>query len=58
MWVKFELEDDPETDDLTPRARKEIDEYVQKTFCSRVPPEKVSGSVFIRCPYITDECLR
>lgn len=41
VWVKFELEDDPATDDLTPRARKEIDDYVKKTFCSRVPPERV-----------------
>lgn len=43
VWTKFELEDDPETDDLTPQARREIDEYVRKTFCSRVPPEKVSS---------------
>ncbi|BCR85219.1 GIG1 family protein [Aspergillus chevalieri] len=41
VWVKFELEDDPATDDLTPRARKEIDDYVKETFCSRVPPERV-----------------
>ncbi|KAK8198646.1 hypothetical protein M8818_006513 [Zalaria obscura] len=26
VWVKFDLEDDPATDDLTPRARQEIDE--------------------------------
>lgn len=43
VWVKFELEDDPATDDLTPRARKEIDDYVKKTFCSRMPPEQVSS---------------
>ncbi|KAE8321554.1 hypothetical protein BDV39DRAFT_197508 [Aspergillus sergii] len=41
VWTKFELEDDPVTDDLTPRARQEIDDYVKKTFCSRVPSEKV-----------------
>ncbi|OJJ46969.1 hypothetical protein ASPZODRAFT_25055 [Penicilliopsis zonata CBS 506.65] len=41
VWTKFELEDDPATDDLTPKARREIEEYVQKTFCSRVPPEQV-----------------
>ncbi|KAF7594811.1 hypothetical protein BBP40_008314 [Aspergillus hancockii] len=41
VWTKFELEDDPATDDLTPRARQEIDDYVKKTFCSQVPPEKV-----------------
>lgn len=41
MWVKFDLEDDPKTDDLTPKARKDIDDYVQRTFCSRVPSEQV-----------------
>lgn len=41
VWTKFELEDDPATDDLTPRARQEIDEYVNKTFCTWVSPEKV-----------------
>lgn len=42
VWVKFELEDDPATDDLTPQARQEIEEYVQKTFCLRMPREEVS----------------
>lgn len=41
VWTKFVLEDDPATDDLTPRARKEIEDYVNKTFCSRVPSEQV-----------------
>lgn len=41
VWVKFDLEDDPATDDLTPRARQEIDEYVQKTFGTKVNPEHV-----------------
>jgi len=41
IWTKFDLEDDPSTDDLTPKARKEIDEYVNKTFCNRVRPENV-----------------
>lgn len=41
VWTKFDLEDDPATDDLTPQARKEIDDYVKRTFCSRVPSEKV-----------------
>ncbi|PYH92472.1 hypothetical protein BO71DRAFT_25515 [Aspergillus ellipticus CBS 707.79] len=41
VWTKFELEDDPVTDDLTPRARQEIEEYVQRTFRSRVPAEQV-----------------
>ncbi|GIJ82753.1 hypothetical protein Asppvi_001264 [Aspergillus pseudoviridinutans] len=41
VWTKFELEDDPATDDLTPQARKEIDDYVTRTFRSRVPAEQV-----------------
>ncbi|PKX98300.1 GIG1 family protein [Aspergillus novofumigatus IBT 16806] len=41
VWTKFELEDDPATDDLTPRARKEIDDYVMRTFRSRMPAEQV-----------------
>ncbi|KAL2864153.1 GIG1 family protein [Aspergillus lucknowensis] len=41
VWTKFALEDDPETDDLTPRARKEIDEYVKQTFCSQIAPHQV-----------------
>jgi len=36
VWVKFELEDDEETGRCTPESRKEIDEYVQKTFATRV----------------------
>lgn len=42
VWTKFELEDDPATDDLTPRARREIDDYVTRTFRSRVSSEQVS----------------
>ena len=42
VWTKFVLEDDPETDDLTPSMRKEIDEYVNRTFGPRVPPDRVS----------------
>lgn len=41
VWTKFELEDDPATDDLTPSARAAIEAYVQRTFCSRVPPAQV-----------------
>ncbi|KAL2823686.1 hypothetical protein BDW59DRAFT_180562 [Aspergillus cavernicola] len=41
VWTKFALEDDPTTDDLTPRARKEIDDYVQQVFCSRMTPDQV-----------------
>jgi hypothetical protein len=32
VWTKFNLEDDPETDDLTPAARQVIDTYVDQTF--------------------------
>lgn len=45
VWTKFDLEEDPATGDLTPRARKEIDNYVKRTFCSRVPSEKVCISL-------------
>ena len=46
VWTKFVLEDDPETDDLTPEMRRDIDEYVNRTFGSSVPPDKVSrGSI-------------
>ncbi|EON67335.1 hypothetical protein W97_06588 [Coniosporium apollinis CBS 100218] len=41
IWTKFDLEDDPATDDLTPEAREQIDEYVNKTFCTRVNPDRV-----------------
>lgn len=44
MWTKFELEDDPATDDLTPEARQMIDDYVGKTFCTRVNAEQVGNS--------------
>jgi hypothetical protein len=33
VWTKFHLEDDPATDDLTPKARAEIEEFVDRTFC-------------------------
>lgn len=45
VWTKFDLEDDPGTDDLIPKARKEIDDYVKKTFCRRVHP----GHVCLPC---------
>ncbi|KAL2795596.1 hypothetical protein BJX66DRAFT_336719 [Aspergillus keveii] len=41
VWTKFALEDDPATDDLTPRARKEIDDFVKQTFCSQISPSQV-----------------
>ncbi|KAH6660106.1 hypothetical protein BKA67DRAFT_530222 [Truncatella angustata] len=36
VWTKFELEDDPATDDLTDKARKEIDDYVSRSFGSKL----------------------
>ncbi|EEP76846.1 conserved hypothetical protein [Uncinocarpus reesii 1704] len=41
VWTKFALEDDPVTDDLTPRARMEIDEFVGRIFRSRMAAERV-----------------
>jgi len=41
VWTKFDLQDDPVTDDLTPEACHQVDAYVQKTFCQSVPPENV-----------------
>jgi hypothetical protein len=36
VWTKFHLEDDPATDDLTPKARAEIEEFVDWIFCDVV----------------------
>lgn len=41
IWTKFALEENAEKDDLTPEARRQIDDYVQRTFCSKVDPEHV-----------------
>lgn len=46
VWTKFDLEDDPATDDLTPGARKAIDAFVNATFCSRVTPDHVRFACF------------
>ncbi|KAI2618486.1 hypothetical protein GGR54DRAFT_157709 [Hypoxylon sp. NC1633] len=40
VWTKFDLAEDPVTTDLTDEARAEIDEYVQKTFGSRIPNDR------------------
>lgn len=42
VWTKFELEDDPKTDDLTDEARGEIEGFVQRTFGDVVGKENVS----------------
>lgn len=44
VWTKFDLEDDPTTDDLTATARKEIDDYVKETFGRKVSIENVRRS--------------
>lgn len=41
IWTKFDLEDDAATDDLTPKARREINDYVDSTFGRRVQPDNV-----------------
>lgn len=41
VWTKFNLEDDPATDDLTPRMRRKINDFVDETFCSKVPSKNV-----------------
>jgi hypothetical protein len=43
VWTKFELEDDPKTDDLTGEARREIDAFVDETFGKVVGKENVSS---------------
>ena len=42
VWTKFELEDDPRTDDLTERARMEIDGFVDECFGKRCGRDNVS----------------
>ncbi|KAJ5933449.1 hypothetical protein N7454_005778 [Penicillium verhagenii] len=41
VWTKFELPDDPISGNLTDEAREAIDQYVQRTFCSRVAADQV-----------------
>ena len=43
VWVKFELESDETTDDLTDRGRKQLEDFVTRTFCSddSMPRERV-----------------
>ena len=42
VWTKFELEDDPATDDLKVKARAEVEAFVQRTFGNVVGKENVS----------------
>jgi hypothetical protein len=41
VWTKFALDEDPKTGDLTDEARKEIDDFVGRTFRAHVPEENV-----------------
>lgn len=41
VWTKFDLEDDPATDDLTPAARQQIDNFVNRTFRDRMSTDDV-----------------
>ncbi|KAF3072106.1 hypothetical protein V8C43DRAFT_226856 [Trichoderma afarasin] len=41
VWTKFELKARSATGDLTDKARKEIDDFVTKTFRSRMPANTV-----------------
>lgn len=43
VWTKFDLAEDPVTSDLTDAARKEIEDYVNATFGSRLPRDRVSS---------------
>jgi hypothetical protein len=47
IWTKFELEDDPLTDDLTAKARKEIDDFVDEMFGRKVGRDNVSHVINI-----------
>jgi hypothetical protein len=48
VWTKFDLVEDPATGDLTDKARKEIDDFVTKTFRAHIPDENVSLSCHYR----------
>ena len=41
VWTKFALDDDPLTGDLTVDGRAQIDDYVRRTFSSRMPADSV-----------------
>ena len=41
IWTKFEIEEIPGTDALTPEAHKAVDDYVRQTFYAKVSPEHV-----------------
>jgi hypothetical protein len=41
VWVKFDLEEDPATGEITAETRKQIDDFVKKTFQSRILSDRV-----------------
>jgi len=44
VWTKFDLEEDPDTGDLTAVARQQIQDFVQSTFGPRLSPDKACQS--------------
>ena len=46
VWTKFDLEDDPKTDDLTDEARALIEDFVGRTFRHVVGDDNVSSYIF------------
>lgn len=41
VWTKFAFDEDPRTGDLTDEARASIEDYVNRTFRSRMPADNV-----------------
>lgn len=41
VWTKFRFDEDPNTGDLTPTARQQIDDFINRTFRCRVGKENV-----------------
>ncbi|TLS20235.1 uncharacterized protein PpBr36_11490 [Pyricularia pennisetigena] len=40
VWTRFELPEDAATGDLTDEARRQIDQFVNKTFSPHMPPDQ------------------
>lgn len=41
VWTNFDLNDEEQTDELSPQMRDRIDDYVSRTFRQKVPAEDV-----------------
>jgi len=54
VWTKFPLREDPETGDLTAEERVAIDEYVNKTFRTKVPADQVRTILLSRFCYFSN----